>query len=189
MYWPYSQFAWGTMWLAVRATGDQAALARAIRAEITSMDPLLPVASMRPLADLSRNASAEQRLTMLVFGIFASAALTLVAVGLYGLVSYTVTQRRREIGVTLALGAQPGSVVRKIVGDGLRITLAGVAVGTAVSVLISGALRAILYETDPTSATTFLAVSVLLLIVGLVASALPARKASQLNPVIAMRGD
>jgi predicted permease len=189
MYWPNNQFAWGTMWLAVRSSGDHAVLAKAIRAEIAAMDPLMPVASMRPLKDLSRNASAEQRLTMLVFGIFASAALTLVAVGLYGLVSYTVTQRRREIGVVLALGAQPGQVVRSIVGDGLKVTLAGVAIGSMFSLLLSGPMRSILYETDPTSVLTFGLVSALLVSVGIVASALPARRASQLSPVIAMQGD
>ena len=189
MYFNHGQFPWKGMWLTVRTSGDPMSVAAVLRREIAAMDPLLPLASVRPLTELVSDRSAEPRLTMLIFGIFASAALVLAAVGLYGIVSSGVAQRTREIGVTLALGAQPTRVVRQVLGEGMRLAVVGVGIGTVVAYGATGALRAILYDTEPSDAATYVAVATLLLTVTAFASAVPARRASRLDPVQALRGE
>ncbi|HET7459135.1 MAG TPA: ABC transporter permease [Gemmatimonadaceae bacterium] len=189
MYFPHTQFAWPSMWLTARTTGDPGALAAAVRREVAALDPTLPLAQVQPLAQLVSNATAQPRLTVLVFALFASAALALAVVGLYGLVSFGVAQRTREIGVQLALGAPPPRIVRAILGHGVRLAAAGVALGTVGGWAAAGALRAILFETRPTDAPTFAAVATLLIVVAAVASALPARRAARLDPVTALRSD
>jgi ABC-type antimicrobial peptide transport system permease subunit len=119
---------------------------------------------------------------MLVFGIFASAAFTLAAIGLYGLVSYTVSQRTREIGVRLALGAAPRQVAGAVVRQGVRLATLGVALGTMGALAAAGVLRAILYETAPGDVATYAAVATLLLVTAAAASAAPARRAARLDP-------
>lgn len=136
-----------------------------------------------------RDATAEPRLTVLVFAIFASAALVLAAIGLYGIVSYTVTQRTREIGVRLALGAPPRRIVRAVVGQGVRLAVLGVVLGGALAYAAAGALRAILFETEPTDSTTFLAIGGMLVLVAAVASGGPAMSAARVDPLAALRGD
>jgi putative ABC transport system permease protein len=189
MYFPNTQFSFATLWLTVRTSGDPRAIEGAVRRELARLDPALPLAQVQPLANLFATATAQPRLTVLVFGIFAAAALTLAAVGLYGLVSFGVAQRTREIGVQLALGAQRGRIVRAIVGQGLRLAAIGVTLGTLVAFGAVGALRSILYETEPTSPATFAAVAALLLTVAALASAAPARRASRLDPAATLRAE
>lgn len=189
MYFNHGQFPWRSMWLAVRTSGDPMALADALRREVAEVDPLVPLASVQPLTNLVADRSAEPRLTMLIFGIFASAALLLAAVGLYGIISYGVAQRTREIGVTLALGAPRGDIVRRVLRDGLRLAGAGVAIGTVVALWGTGILRAILYDTTPADVTTYAGVATLLLVVAAMASAIPAWRAARLDPVQALRGE
>jgi putative ABC transport system permease protein len=189
MYFAEGQFPSRSLWLGVRATGDPMALAAAVRREVQALDPNVPFARAQPLTRLVSDTTAEPRLTMLVFAIFATAALGLAAVGLFGLVSYTVAQRTREIGVRLALGAPPAGIVRGVLRQGLRLALAGIALGGIAAYAVGGALQAILYETRPTDPATFAGVAVLLLVVGAAASAVPARRAAKLDPVIALRND
>ncbi len=155
MYFNHGQFPWRTMWLTVRTSGDPMSLAPVLRREVAELDPLLAVANVQPLTNLVSDTSAEPRLTMLIFGIFASAALLLAAVGLYGIISYGVAQRTREIGVTLALGAPRGRVVRRVLRDGLQLAAVGVVIGALVARWGTGILRAILYDTTPADATTY----------------------------------
>jgi predicted permease len=189
MYFPHSQIPWQAMWLTVRTAGDPEALTAALRREVQAIDPTLPLAQVQPLTQLVSNATAQPRLTVLVFALFASAALALAVVGLYGLVSFGVAQRTREIGVRLALGAPPPRIVRGVLGQGLRLAAAGVALGTLAGWGTAGALRAILFETRPTDAATFAGVATLLLAVAAAASALPARRAARLDPVAALRSE
>ncbi len=189
MYFNHGQFPWRSMWLAVRTTGDPMSLASALRREVATIDPLLPVANVQPLTSLVADRSAEPRLTMLIFGIFASAALVLAAVGLYGIISYGVAQRTREIGVTLALGAPRGRVVRRVLRDGLQLAVGGVIIGAMVALWATGILRAILYDTAPADAETYIGVAALLLVVAALASAIPAWRAARLDPVQALRGE
>lgn len=186
MYWAHAQFPIREMWIAVRGRGDVMAV---VREQVRALDPLIPVANARPLDAFVSDRSAEARLTMLVFSIFATAALVLAAVGLYGVVAYGVSQRTREIGVTLALGARPGSVVRGILGDGLRLSVVGVSVGLLLAFGAATLLQAILYEVTPTDVVTYVGVATLLLGISAIASALPARRASRLDPVSALRSE
>jgi predicted permease len=189
MYFSHAQFAWPTMWLTVRTAGDPLLVANALRREVRALDAGLPVAGVSSLATIVDRRAAEPRLTMLVFAIFATAALVLVGVGLYGMVSYSVTQRTREIGVSLALGAPPQRVVRGVLGRGLRLGIVGVVIGAGLAAGAAGMLRSILYATDPMEAVTYVSVALLLVTVTALASALPARRASRLDPVVALRGD
>jgi putative ABC transport system permease protein len=191
MYFPHGQFPWPAMWMTIRAAGtiDPALLGAAVRRELKALDPNLPFAQVQPLTQLVTLATAGPRLTMLVFAIFGVAALVLVAAGLYGVVSYTVSQRTREIGVRLALGAEPWRVVRAVVRQGLWLAAMGVAVGSVAAFGLVRMLRTILYETQPTDAPTFVAVGLLLLALGALASAAPARRAARLDPVRALRAE
>jgi len=144
---------------------------------------------VQPLTQLVRDATAEPRLIVLVFAIFASAALVLATIGLYGVVSYTVSRRSREIGVRLALGAPPRGIVSAVLGEGVRLAAIGVALGGAAAYGATGALRAILFETEPTDAGTFAAIAGILMLVAAMASLAPARRASRLDPLIALRSE
>ena len=189
VYLAHAQFPWRTMWFTVRTSGDPRLVATAVRRELHALDPLLPVAGLRPMVEQVSDVAAEPRLTMLVFTIFATSALVLAAVGLYGIVSYGVEQRTREIGVQMALGAQSSRVVRRILGEGMWLALAGVAIGTVASYAVARVLRVILYETEPGDPSTYAAVGALLLVVASLASAVPAWRAARLDPVTALRGE
>jgi putative ABC transport system permease protein len=189
MYFSHRQFPWPQMWLTVRTTGDPAALGDAMRRELAAIDPLVPVANLRPLTAFVADTAAEPRLTMLIFAIFATAAIVLVTVGLYGIISYSVAQRTREIGVSIALGALPGRIVRNVMGQGTRLAVAGVAMGSAVALAVTGVLRSFLYETAPNDPLTYAAVALLLITVAALASAGPARRAAHVDPVEALRNE
>jgi ABC-type antimicrobial peptide transport system permease subunit len=189
MYFAHAQFAWKSMWITVRTSGEPTAIIEAVRRELTALDPRVPLARVQPLTQLVRDTTAEPRLTVLVFGIFASAALVLAAIGLYGIVSYTVAQRTREIGVRLALGAPPRRIVRAVLNRGLQLALPRVVLGAVAGYGAAGALRAILFETEPTDAPTFIAIAGLLLAVAVVASAVPARRAARVDPMRALRSE
>lgn len=189
MYFSHRQFPWPQMWLIVRTDGDLAALGEALRRELRAIDPLVPVANLRPLTAFVADTAAEPRMTMLVFAIFATAAIVLAAVGLYGVVSYSVAQRTREIGVSIALGARPGRIVRTVMGQGTRLAIVGVVAGSVLALSVTGVLRTLLYETAANDPVIFLAVATLLVGVAALASAGPARRAARLDPVEALRNE
>jgi ABC-type antimicrobial peptide transport system permease subunit len=147
------------------------------------------VARLQPLSNLVRESTAEPRLIMLVFTIFASSALVLATIGLYGIVSYMVSRRSREIGVRLALGAAPYRIVRAVLGHGLTLAAVGIALGGAMAYAAGGVLRSILFETNPTDAATFIAIGVLLVVVAAAASVWPARRAARVDPMVALRSE
>jgi putative ABC transport system permease protein len=189
MYFAHAQFPTRSMWFTVRTLGDPGQRAADVRQVFAALDPQLPVAGLQSMDALLVRTAAEPRLTMLVFAIFALAALVLVAVGLYGVVAYSVSQRTREIGVTIALGASPRRVVREVLDSGLRLGALGVAIGGALSPGLAGALRSILYGTEATDGTTYALVAGVLITVTTIASAIPARRAARLDPVKALRGE
>ena len=189
MYLSFRQVAWTNMWLLVRGTGDPMALAPVIRREIHAIDPLLPVANEQPLSRLVSEIAAQPRFTALIFGLFASAALVLAVVGVYGLVAYGVTQRTREIGVRLALGATPARIVRGVVRHGVGLASFGVAIGLWAAYALSRFMQGILYDVAATDAVTYLAVASLLMACAAAASILPARWAARLDPVRALRDE
>ena len=189
MYLSFQQVPWAGMWLVVRAAGDPMALAPVVRREIHAVDPLLPVANEQPLSRLVSQIAAQPRFTALIFGLFASAALVLAVVGVYGLVAYGVTQRTREIGVRLALGATPSRIVGGVVRHGIELAGFGIAIGLWAAYALSRFMQGILYDVAPTDAVTYLAVAALLVGCAAAASILPARWAARLDPVRALRDE
>ena len=189
MYLSFQQVPWSNMWLLVRATGDPMAVAPLVRREVHALDPLLPVANEQPLTRFVSQIAAQPRFTALIFGLFASAALVLAVVGVYGLVAYGVTQRKREIGVRLALGATPSSIVGGVVRHGVGLAGFGIAIGLWVAYGLSRFMQGILYDVAATDVVTYLAVAALLVSCAAAASILPARWAARLDPVRALRDE
>jgi putative ABC transport system permease protein len=171
----------------VRSTSDSARLAEAIRRETRALIPNLPPPVIRTMNDLLADTVAQPRLQTGLLNLFAGLALVLAAVGLYGVLAYVVTQRTREIGVRMALGAQKGNVLSLVIGKGMKLTLGGVAVGLVVALSLTRVLGSLLYEVTPTDPLTFAAVSVLLLASALLACWFPARRAARLTPMEALR--
>jgi predicted permease len=189
MYLSFQQVAWQTMWLLVSGPGDPMALAPVVRREIHAIDPLLPVSNEQPLARLVSQIAAAPRFTALIFGLFASAALVLAVVGVYGLVAYGVTQRTREIGVRLALGATPSRIIASVLRHGVGLAGFGIAIGLWAAYALSRFMQDILYDVAPTDAVTYFAVAALLVGCAVAASILPARSAARLDPVRALRDE
>jgi putative ABC transport system permease protein len=171
----------------VRAAGDPMALADPVRREIRALDGNLPVASVRTLSDVVSTAVGTQRLTGFLLGSFAAIALALAAVGIYGVLAYAVSQRTHEIGVRLALGADEHVVLRMVLRQGLTLALLGVALGLGAAAGLSRLMGSLLYQVHPTDPLTFGGVSVLLMLVAALASAVPAWRASRVSPLVALR--
>ena len=173
--------------MVVRAAGDPTALANLLRQEVHAMDKDLPVHNLRPLTDYVSDAMAQARFTLILIGIFGAIALLLTSVGLYGVISYTVSQRTHEIGIRMALGAQPRDIFKLVVGQGMKLTLIGVAVGLAASFALTRFLESLLFGVSATDPATFAGVSVLLAAVALLACYIPARRATKVDPLVALR--
>jgi putative ABC transport system permease protein len=168
-------------------TNGTVAIAPELRRIIQAIDPQLPITSIRSMSEVASTAIAQQRFNMMLIGIFAAVALTLTMVGLYGLLSYQVAQRTREIGVRMALGARGADVLCTIVVRGLILTAAGMAVGIAGSLGLARFLNTLLFGVAATSPWVFASVTGLLLVVAFLASVIPARRAMRVDPVIALR--
>jgi putative ABC transport system permease protein len=187
VYWAHPTLAFSAMSLVVRTEGDPLALADAVRREVQAVDRDQPVADVRTLRSWVGDSVARARFGTLLLAVFALVALLLAAVGLYGLMSYTVVQRRHEIGIRMALGAQRRDVVRLVVGQGLLLTLAGTALGLAGALALTRVMRGLLYGVSATDPATFAAVPLLLGAVALLASYVPARRATRVDPMVALR--
>jgi putative ABC transport system permease protein len=175
------------MTLVIRTAGDPLALVGSVREAVRAVDANLPVAEVRTLEDVVERSVARQRFTMLLLGVFAAVALTLGAVGVYGVMASWVTERTHEIGIRLALGATRGEVAALVVRQALRPAAAGVLVGGGAALALTGLLRNLLYGVAPRDPVTFAAAPVLLGVVALAASWIPARRAAGLDPVGALR--
>jgi predicted permease len=187
VYEPYLQQPFPFMTLVLRVNGDPTGLNEAIRAEILKLDRALPVVSIERLDQLVWASTGWQRSMSLLLGIFAAVAVGLAAVGLYGVTSYLVTRRTQEIGIRMALGAQPADVLKLILRHGAWLTLCGVAVGVLAAWAVMRLLAGELYGVITTDPLTFIGASLLLLGVALLACFLPARRATKVDPLIALR--
>jgi putative ABC transport system permease protein len=171
----------------VRTAIDPLALAPALRAALREQDAEVAAAQLRDMASVVSTSVADRRLTMLLMGGFGALALLVAAVGVYGVMAYHVVQRTREMGVRLALGASPDDVRALVVGQGMRLVGAGLAIGVAGAIAFSGALTRMLFAVEPRDAATLVAAPLVLGAVALVACLLPARRATRVDPAIALR--
>ena len=153
------------------------------------LDADMPIYSVEPLAERTRRSVAEERLTTWLLSGFALLALSLGAVGIFGVMAYSVVQRRREIGVRMALGARPGTVIRAILKEATMLTVAGLLLGALGALALGRALRSLLYETAPSDPATFAGVATLLIGVALAACLLPARRAARVDPMVVLRNN
>ncbi|MCA1635944.1 MAG: ABC transporter permease [Acidobacteria bacterium] len=187
VYLPYSQDPWWRMALVIRTAADPEGLAPAVRAEVLALDRDLPVYNVRTMQAVINESLSPKRLAMIMFGFFAACALLLAGVGIYAVMSYAVTQRTHEIGIRLALGAQPSDILRLVVGHGILLTLIGLALGLAGGFAMARAMTEILYGVSTTDPLTFVGISLLLAGIALLASFIPARKATKVDPMVALR--
>jgi len=174
---------------AVRAAGNPAALFTAIRGAVREVDPTLAVLDLRTQDDQLARMSAQERLFARVSGFFGVVALALAGVGLYGLTSYMVVRRTGEFGVRMALGALPRQVLALVLRESLSLVAAGIVLGLTAAYAASGVVAAMLFGLSPVDLVTYSAVPLVLLAVALAASLLPARRATQVNPVVALRAE
>jgi putative ABC transport system permease protein len=187
LYKPYTQFTPSTLYAVVRTDGDPLSAAPAVRAALTSLNKTNAVGMLQTLDELWAQQVAEPRFYMLLLAVFAGLALLLAAVGLYGVISHSVAQRTHEIGVRLALGAERSDVMKLVMRQGLRMALIGVAIGLAGGLSLTRFLESLLQDISPSDPLVFASVSVFLILVALAAAYLPARRASSVDPMTALR--
>jgi putative ABC transport system permease protein len=187
MYVPFRQDVFNTMWIVARTTIDPAQAAAPARQVVREIDRRLPAYSMTPLSAVVSESIAQRRFSMLLLGLFAVVALFLAAVGLYGVVSYTVSQRTQEIGLRMAIGAQRGDVLRMVLGGGMKLAVAGVALGIAASLAAARLVASMLFQVTPFDPASYTATAGLLLAVAALACYIPARRAMRVDPMIALR--
>jgi putative ABC transport system permease protein len=173
--------------LVVSTSVEPLGLAAAVRKTVWEIDKDQPVSNIRTMDEVLSESIARQRFSMLLLGIFAAVALVLAAVGIYGVMSYSVAQRTREIGIRMALGAQRSDVLKLTVGGGLKLVLIGVAIGLTVAFLLTRVMSSLLFGVSATDPTTFIIISLVLIGVALLASYIPARRATKIDPMVALR--
>ena len=187
LYYPMSFRVWPLMDVVVRTEGAPQALLPAIRQKVHEIDADLALANTRTMDEWVANSAAQPRLNAFLLGAFSAVALLIAAIGIYGVLAYSVTQRTREIGLRMALGAQPGGVLRLIVGEGMQIALIGVCAGLLGGVALARAVASLVYGVPVRDPATFVSVAVLLSGVALVACAIPALRAARVDPMVALR--
>jgi putative ABC transport system permease protein len=187
LYLPFPQLAWGDMNLLVRSAVPPRSLTTAVRAQIAAVDPDQPVTNVQTFDELMDSSRSQPRFTMLVLGAFSATALALAIIGIYGVLSYSVAQRRQEFGIRLALGAMHADILQLVVRQGLILAIAGTAIGLAASLLLTRLMASMLYKVSTRDVFTFMLTPVLMLCVALLASYLPARRAARVNPIETLR--
>ncbi|HEX8560747.1 MAG TPA: ABC transporter permease [Pyrinomonadaceae bacterium] len=187
LFFPYTAYRADGMTLVVRGAGDASELTGAVRREVQAVDPNQPVYNVRTMTEVIDLSISNRRLNMTLLTIFAGLATLLAVVGIYSVMSYLVTQHTREIGIRVALGARPANILKLVLGQGLWLTLAGVGVGALAAFGLTRLMSSLLYEVEGTDVTTYASVSLLLVAVALVACYVPARRATKVDPLIALR--
>jgi predicted permease len=187
VYFPHPELTYSFMTLVIHADGDPTQLTPAIRREISGIDPDQPISDVRTMTQVMAETVGRARFSTLLFGIFAGLATLLAAVGIFGVMNYSVTLRTREIGLRMALGAQPARVLVLVLRQGLVLTLVGVGLGLAVSLALTRVMSSLLFGVDATDPATFAAIVPLLTTVSLIACYIPARRATRIDPLVALR--
>jgi putative ABC transport system permease protein len=186
-FYPFFQIDIGSGTFVVRTGGDPKSTIASVRSELQAVDKDQPLFRISTMDEVLARSVAPRRLNMLLLGIFAGVALVLAAVGLYGVMSYSVTQRTREIGIRMALGAARGDVMKLVVGQGMILAVVGVAVGLVASFFLTRLMSSLLYGVSATDPLTFTMISLVLIVVALGASFVPARRATKVDPMVALR--
>jgi putative ABC transport system permease protein len=187
IYVPFVQNPFWAADIAVRARGNPSALSSVLREQIRGIDSALPVAEVRPMEAVIGSSVAQPRFRTALLSLFGAAALLLAAIGIYGVLAYTVAQQTREIGIRMALGANPGRVLRLVLARGLRLAGAGTVIGVLAALMLTPLLNSLLFGVSATDPLTFAAVAGLLLGVALLACYVPARRAMRVDPMVALR--
>jgi putative ABC transport system permease protein len=187
VYWPQAQRPTGFMTIAIKSSSDPATIISAVRNEVWSIDKNQPVSDVKVMEQYVSDSLSRRRLNMTLLGIFAALALLLATVGIYGVMSYMVTQRTREIGIRMAMGASRGDVLRLITGQGMIPAVIGIVLGLGASIVLTRAISSMLYGVSATDPLIFAGVAVLLMLVALLASYIPARRAARVDPMVALR--
>jgi putative ABC transport system permease protein len=186
-YFPYAQIPNSGMTVVIKGTGDPNQMIAAGRQQVKALDPDQPIYSPRTMGDIRAESVASERLNLTLLSLFAGIALVLAIVGIYGVMSYSVTQRTHEIGIRMAIGASRADVFRMILGHGMKLTLIGVGIGLVGAFALTRLMATMLFGVKPTDATTFGSIAVLLIGVALLACFLPGRRATKVEPVISLR--
>jgi len=187
MYFPMAQAPWPTMTLVVRSSANTQPLVAAVRAKIVESDPDLPVTGILSFDEVVSTSVAQPRIIMQFVGVFAGFALMLAAIGIYGVMAYSVTTRKQEMGIRVALGARPADILRLVVGQGMRMTLIGVALGVVVSLALTRLLASLLFGVQATDPLAFSAAALVLGGAAFVASYIPAWRATRVDPIVVLR--
>jgi predicted permease len=193
-YIPYAQSSpaylqYGALTLVVRTATDPHSLTGAVRGEVRSVNKDIPIYNIKTMQEVLSESVAQRLFNMFLISIFALVALILAAVGIYGVIAYSVAQRTHEIGIRMALGAQPKDVLKLVVGQGMSQALIGVALGLIAAFALTRVMSSLLYGISPLDPVTFGGLTLLLMIVALLACYIPTRKAVRINPIIALRDE
>jgi putative ABC transport system permease protein len=188
-YLPYRQDGRPGLTVVARTSGDPERYVNAVRGVVRSVDPDQPISMVRTMDELLEQSVGQRKLSMLLLSLFSGIALLLASVGIYGVMSYSVAQRSREIGVRIALGAERRDVLRMVLRQGMRLALAGVGVGLIAALVLTRVIASQLYEVRPTDPTTFVLVASLLTAVALAANLIPALRATRVDPAVVLRDE
>ncbi len=189
MYRPFAQQPWRSCFLVVRTTGEPKGFASTLRKAIGSADPTLVVGTVSSLTTIIDNAAAQPRFRTFLFASLASLGVLMAALGLAGVIGYSVSQRTTEIGIRMALGASRADVMRMMLREGLVLAVAGLMIGALAALGLAQTLRGLLYGIAPTDPASFIGAALLLFAVALLASYLPARRATRVDPAVALRAE
>jgi predicted permease len=184
---PLSETYDRSMTIVVRTKSDPGGMAEALRAELLSLDKTLPVYALKPMTDYLRDSLSRRRFNLVLLSVFAAVALLLAAVGIYGVISYSVAQRTHEIGIRVAVGAKAGDILRLVIGQAMLLTLIGITVGLAAALALTRLMESLLFEVSATDPLTFALISAVLTGVALAACLVPARRAMNVDPMVALR--
>jgi putative ABC transport system permease protein len=187
VYWPYTQKPRWATYFAIRTDSDPMSVVTAVRSRMLGLDKDVPVLNVSTIDQLVTAALRGPRFNGALIGAFAGIALLLASFGLYALISYSVTQRTHEIGVRIAIGADQRDIFKLIVGQGMLLTLIGVAIGLAASFALTRAMSSLLFGVSTTDTFTFAVISLLLTFISLLACYVPARRAMKVDPMVALR--